>query len=100
MFDELQSQFSTEAGRTAFIEQMCALIRTQQFDQCEAILQGGLSVTDSPIREVALATPLYTCSLHGWPEFMKWVSLAMDADAAITAIGCGLHGDYHAHDNT
>ena len=91
MFDELQNQFSTDAGRIAFVEQICALIRAQEFEQCEAILMGGLSVTDSPIREVALATPLYTCALHGWPEFMKWVSLAIDADAPVTAIGCGLH---------
>ena len=91
MFDELQNQFSTDAGRMAFVEQICALIRAREFDQTEAILMGGLSVTDSPIREVALATPLYTCALHGWPEFMKWVSLAIDADAPVTAIGCGLH---------
>ncbi len=93
MFDELQIQFSTDEGRSAFIEQICALIRAQQFDQCEAILMGGLSVSDSAIREVALATPLYTCALHGWPEFMKWVSLAIDTDAMVTAIGCGLHFD-------
>ena len=96
MFDELQNQFSTEAGRTAIVEQICALIRARDFDQCEAILMGGLSVTESPIREVALATPLYTCALHGWPEFMKWVSLAIDADAPVTAIGCGLHYESHA----
>lgn len=93
MFDELQSQFSTEAGRMAFVEQICALIRTQQFDQCEAILMGGLSVTDSPIREVALATPLYNCTLHGWTEFMKWVSLAIETDAQVSAIGCGLRNE-------
>ncbi len=93
MFDELQNQFSTDAGRIAFVEQICALIRAQEFEQCEAILMGGLSVTDSPIREAALATPLYTCALHGWPEFMKWVSLAIEADAPVTAIGCGLHYD-------
>lgn len=91
MFDELQTQFSTDAGRLAFVEQICSLIRTQQFDHCEAILMGGLSVTDSPLREVALATPLYSCGLAGWPEFMKWVSLAIDADAPVSAIGCGLH---------
>jgi hypothetical protein len=90
MFDELQNQFSTDAGRVAFIEQICTLIRAQEFEQCEAILMGGLSVTDSPIREAALATPLYTCALHGWPEFMKWVSLALEADAPVTALGCGL----------
>ncbi len=96
MFDELQSQFATSAGRHAFVEQMCALIRTQQFDQCEAILQGGLSVTDSPLREIALATPLYNCGLLGWSDFMKWVALAIETDAPITAIGCGLHKDSHA----
>ncbi len=91
MFDELQSQFSTESGRLAFGEQIAALIRLRNFDQCEAILTGGLSVTDSALREVALATPLYHCDLIGWADFMKWVSLAMGTEAAVTAIGCGLN---------
>lgn len=91
MFDELQSQFSTDAGRLAFAEQIASLIRARNFEQCEAILNGGLSVTDSPLREVALATPLYQCDILGWTDFMKWVSLAMSAEAPVSAIGCGLN---------
>ena len=90
MFDELQSQFSTTAGRRQFSRDLGALIRIREFEQAEQILAGCLTVTGAEFALILDRSPLYDCDVFGWDDAMEAALDMLEGGMDISALGLSI----------
>jgi hypothetical protein len=85
MSQNLQQIFVSEAGEAAYVREIAAMIRAEQFPQAEAKLLGDLSRLSSTLSDVCAASPAALVTISGWDEVFAGVE-HYEGDP-ITAIG-------------
>lgn len=72
---ELQRLFATEAGESAWTQDMHALFGAGAFDEAEALLAEALSALDTELAWTCLELPREAVVLSGWEEMAEAISL-------------------------